>query len=138
MQELFYYSKLRTGKQEGFMDINQYWEDIAKQNELALRQYFVEEAIIRWHNTNEQFTLDEFICANCEYPGDWQGIVERSEQFENKIVTVTRIWSEECSFHVTSFFTLAEDKIIFLDEYWGEDGLAPDWRLEKCIGTTIQ
>jgi len=120
------------------MDINQYWEDIAKQNELALRQYFVEEAIIRWHNTNEQFALDEFIYANCEYPGEWNSEVQRVEEFDNKIVTVTRLWAGEQSFHVTSFFGMDNGKIETLDEYWGEDGVAPDWRLVKQIGVAIQ
>lgn len=53
------------------MNIHQYWADCLKQNEEGMRSYFHKDAIIRWHNTNEGFTLDEFIIANCEYPGKW-------------------------------------------------------------------
>ena len=42
--------------------------------------FFKEDACIRWHNTREQFTVNEFIRANCEYPGEWTGEVERLEK----------------------------------------------------------
>jgi hypothetical protein len=29
------------------------------------------------------------------------------------------------------------DKIVAINEYWGDDGLAPQWRRDKQIGTTI-
>lgn len=37
----------------------------------------------------------------------------------------------------TSFIKTREDKILPIDEYWGNDGVAPQWRLEKQIGTPI-
>ena len=120
------------------MDVNQYWEDIVKQDKIVLKSYFLDSAVICWHNTNEQFTLEEFIQANCEYPGNWNGKVKRMEQFGDKIVTVTKIWTEGLSFHVTSFFLMESDKTRSLDEYWGEDGMAPDWRIEKRIGVPIR
>ena len=30
--------------------------------------YFCEDARIRWHCTNEEFTVGEYIRANCDYP----------------------------------------------------------------------
>ena len=69
--------------------------------------------------------------ANCDYPGSWCGEVERVEYIENTIITVTRVWSSKSSFHVTSFFEMKDDKIKVLDEYWGEDGFVPQWRIEK-------
>ena len=66
------------------MDINnfiiEYWKQIASQNEMELRNYFHEDACIRWHNTNEKFNVSEFLRANCDYPGNWSGEVERIEQ----------------------------------------------------------
>lgn len=35
------------------------------------------DSYINWHCTNECFNLDEFVIANCEYPGDWDSTVER-------------------------------------------------------------
>jgi hypothetical protein len=123
------------------MDINQfviyYWGHIAAQNEEALKKYFHENAHIRWHSTNEEFNVSEFLRANCDYPGSWSGEVERIEHLGNLIITVTRVWSEKISFHVTSFFEMDEDKIRTVDEYWGEDEKAPQWRIDKNIGTPI-
>ena len=61
------------------MDIYQYWIDVLEQNAERIRDYFDEDAYINWHCTNERFTVEEFIIANCEYPGCWDGEVERLE-----------------------------------------------------------
>lgn len=76
--------------------------------------------------------------ANCDYPGTWNGEIERIEQIENTIITVTHIWNNDMSFHVTSFFKIESQKIMALDEYWGDDGVAPQWRLDKHIGKPIK
>ncbi len=115
----------------------EFWEAVVRQNPDAIRGYFREKAVIRWHNTNEEFTLDEFIRANCEYPGKWDGEVERIEEIGDLIITVTRVFSS-VSFHVTSFFRVEDGKIALLDEYWGDDGEAPKWRLDMKIGKGIR
>jgi hypothetical protein len=117
-----------------------FFKDVADQNANNLQRYFLSDAIINWHNTNEQFSTEEYIRANCEYPGDWCGEVERIELLGNLGITSTRIWLSDnsASFHVTSFFEFSDDKIISLDEYWGDDGVAPQWRLDKKIGKPIK
>lgn len=120
--------------------ITDFWRDVLSQNEKALERYFSADAIVRWHNTNEQFTAQEYIVANCTYPGAWQGEIERLEHSENLSISVARVWSADkmASFHVTSFFEFSDDKIVVLNEYWGDDGTAPRWRLNKKIGTPIK
>lgn len=115
-------------------------QDVTDQNANNLQGYFSSDAIINWHNTNEQFSVEEYIRANCEYPGDWRGEVERVELLGDLGITATRIWPSDnnASFHVTSFFQFDGDKIISLDEYWGDDGVAPQWRLDKKIGKPIK
>lgn len=117
-----------------------FWQDVADQNRAALKAYFTPDAFVRWNCTNEQFTVDEYIIANCEYPGDWRGEVERMEFIGDAAVTVTRVWMPDnsSSFHAVSFFEFQEDKIAVLNEYWGEDGAAPQWRLDKHIGRPIK
>lgn len=117
--------------------MTQYWKYIAEQNAEKLGSFFHEGAYICWHCSNEQFTVPEFIRANCEYPGEWNAEIERMEQVGNKIITVAHVWSGEMSFHAVSFFKMEQGKVIALDEYWGDDGEAPQWRLEKHIGTKI-
>ena len=87
------------------MDIYNFWRDVLKQNADAIKDYFEENAVINWHCTKERFNVDEFLIANCEYPGDWEGEVERVEQINDLIITVTRVYQKDRtrSFHVTSF-----------------------------------
>lgn len=120
------------------MNIENYWKAVLQQNPTQMRLYFQEDAIIRWHNSNEEFTLDEFIKANCEYPGEWDGEIERMEKIDQLIITVTHVFSTELSFHVTSFIKMKDDKIECIDEYWGDDGEPPLWRKEKHIGKAIK
>ena len=117
-----------------------FWKDVADQNSNNLQSYFLSNATINWNNTNEQFSVEEYIRANCEYPGEWRGDVKRIELVGNLGITASRVWLSDnsASFHVTSFFEFSDDKIISLDEYWGDDGVAPQWRLDKKIGKPIK
>lgn len=55
-----------------------------------LKKFFNEDAYIDWHNTNERFTVDEFIEVNCTYPDKWGGEVERVEQIEIYLLQLQR------------------------------------------------
>lgn len=117
--------------------MNLYWKYVAEQNADELLKFFHKNGVIRWHCTNEQFTVPEFIKANCEYPGKWNGAIERMEENGDQIITVTHIWSSEVSFHVVSFFEMEQGKIIQLDEYWGDDCEIPEWRRNMKLGMPI-
>ena len=45
---------------------------------------------------------------------------------------------DSLSFHVVSFIRMDGDKIGAVDEYWGDDGNIPEWRVEKNIGVRIK
>lgn len=122
------------------MNIEKYWKEVLDQNAAAMRTYFKEDAYICWHNTNEHFTVEEFIRANCEYPGDWDGKVKRVEVTADVTIVVVHVWTKDktMSFHVVSFMKIEDEKIAAIDEYWSEDGDAPQWRQDKKIGTKIQ
>lgn len=120
------------------INIKDYWNATLRQDAQQMRTYFHFDAYIRWHNTNEEFSVDEFIRANCEYPGNWDGEIERMEIIDDLIITVTHVFSTELSFHVTSFIKMEDDKIKCIDEYWGDDGEPPLWRKEKHIGKLIK
>ncbi|MCD7992015.1 MAG: nuclear transport factor 2 family protein [Clostridia bacterium] len=122
------------------MNVKEFWNSVLAQNEKEIRKYFHQEAYINWHCTNEQFNVDEFIIANCEYPGDWEGTVERVEVMNDLIITATLVYPKDrsASFHVTSFIRTVNNRIISMDEYWADDGDAPQWRKDKHIGTSIK
>lgn len=122
------------------MDIKEFWNAVLRQDAKALKTFFKDTAYVNWHCTNEHFTVEQYIKANCEYPGTWDGTIERIEDLGNLIITVVNVFSNDSqiSVHVVSFIELEEDKIIAMNEYWGDDGDAPKWRLDMKIGTTIE
>ena len=119
------------------MNIQRYWKAVLSQQATELKLFFHKDAYINWHNTNEHFSVDEFIAANCDYPGTWKGEIQREERIADLIITVVHVYSEDkqSSHHVTSFIRIKNDKIMSIDEYWGDDGNAPQWRLDKHIGS---
>ena len=121
------------------MEIQAYWDAVLRQDAQAMRRFFHPEALVRWHNTKEQFTVEEFIHANCAYPGDWEGTIKRIENIGSLLVTVTQAYTcdRSLSFHVVSFFQMENSLIMAIDEYWGDDGDAPQWRQEMHIGSRI-
>ena len=122
------------------MNIQEFWDAVLKQDAEKMRTYFREDAYVNWHCTNENFTVEEFIRVNCEYPGVWEGEVVRVEEAGDLLTTVAHVHSidQSLSFHVTSFIRTMNDKIISIDEYWADDGIAPAWRLDKKIGRPIK
>lgn len=115
------------------------WSDIDKQNWNEIHRYFDNDAVINWNNTNESFNVEEFVRANSEYPGDWSIKVERLECIENLVISVVKVKlkNDDVSVHATSFFEFNNGKIKLLNEYWGDDGNAPQWRIDKQIGKQI-
>ena len=121
------------------MDIVEFWKCVLEQDADKIRAFFCRGGYVNWHCTNEHFDVEEYIRANCEYPGDWTGEVERIEAVNDLIVTVTHVYPKDraSSFHVTSFFRIENSKITSVDEYWADDGEAPGWRKQLGIGTPI-
>lgn len=112
------------------MDINAYWQAVINKDASAIQEFFSSEACINWHNTNESFTVGEFIKTNCAYPGEWAGEVLRTEKLRSLYITVTRVFSRDraVSFHAISFIDTMNEKIVSIDEYWSEDCAVPEWR----------
>ena len=122
------------------MNIDAFWKAVIQQNADELRTFFHKNAYVNWHCSNEHFTVEEYIQANCEYPGEWCGEIERIEIIEELTIFVGNIISKhrEWSLHVVSFIKTKDDKIVSMNEYYGDDGQAPQWRLDKKLGTAIK
>lgn len=121
------------------LNIETFFDDIVSQNKIKLRTYFRDDSIIKWHCTNEMFTVEEYIKANCEYPGDWDGKIERIDKTNNIIILVCQVFPKykSVSFNVVSFIRVENDLILEMDEYWADDGLASEWRRKMKIGKPI-
>ena len=121
------------------IDVQQFWSAVLAQDANAIRDFFCDNAYVNWHCTNEHFTAEEFIQANCAYPGEWDGEIERVETAGDTVITAVHVYPRDksVSFHVTSFIRTKQGKIVSLDEYWSDDAAAPQWRREMRIGTPI-
>ncbi|MCL2671639.1 MAG: nuclear transport factor 2 family protein [Clostridiales bacterium] len=119
--------------------VSELWNHIDRQNWDALPAYFTDSAVINWHNTNECFSVPEFVLANGAYPGKWRIAVEKLLSFDDTVISVVKATLQEgdVAFHAVSFFQFAGDKITLLDEYWGDDAAPPQWRAEMRIGKSI-
>ena len=130
------------------MSLEQYivnfWRDFHEQNWSGLAGYFSDSAVINFHHTNEQFTLEEYIRLNAEYPGVWDIGIERVigpiSEIGNTVISVTKTFTPDKGifFHAISFYIFEGEKIAKLDEYWGEGGEPPKWRKEMKIGRQIE
>lgn len=96
------------------------WNDMDKQEWENIYEYFHNDAIINWNNTNERFDVRDFVRANAQYPGQWSIKVERLESIENLVISVVKVnlKDDDLAFHATSFFEFRNDKIKILNEYW--------------------
>ena len=123
-------------EREMLMDVRGFIKAALPQDENTIRNFLHKDAHMNWHCSNEHFTVYEFIIANCEYPGDWDGTVERVKMIGDLFITVTKVYPRDRSayFHVVSFIKTANDKIVSMDEYWADDGNPPQWRIDKHIG----
>ena len=85
------------------------------------------------------YTVEEYIKANYEYPGDWDGKIERIDKTNNIIILVCQLFPKykSVSFHVISFIRVEKDLIVEMDEYLADDVLASEWRRKTKIGKPI-
>lgn len=116
------------------------WDEMGKQNWDNVRLCFADNATIRWHNSNEAFSVKEFILINSRYPGNWQISIKRLEQCGDVVISVVLAKSldNDASAYATSFFNIEHGKITCLNEYWGDNGNPSQWRLDMKVGKPIE
>ena len=121
------------------LEVRAFWRAVLAQDAQGMRAFLAPDAWVEWPCTNEHFTAEEYIRANCEYPGDWEGEIERLEELPDQVITAVRVYPKDrsASFHAVSFAKIQNGQICSLVEYWGDDGPAPAWRQEMNIGRPI-
>ena len=116
--------------EEMSVDLQAWWQAVCGQDEAGMRALLHPGVQVRWPNTGEVFTAEQFIRVNCAYPGQWRGELLRQEQAGDTTVLVQRIQASDgsLSLHAVSFVRLQDGLVMDLEEYWSEDGLPPIWR----------
>ena len=121
-------------------NIEQFYKDMTAKKDSELRAYFNPSAIICWHDSNEQFTLDEYIKVNCAFPSSWTATIERVEQYAKGLIVTAQHDNaqEKISVKHVAFIELNTDgKITRFDEYYVAMEEVPKWRSEMGLGRPI-
>jgi len=134
---------MRTTLPDNFC-IHDFFEAVISQDAEKLRQFFEPDAMIFWANTNEEFTVDEYIRANCEYPGTWHGLMEDVDEivpfdpYEPKMLYIAKVWDDNGNTSRVvgriDFGNTENELIQRLIEYWSDIGEPPEWRIKMNIG----
>jgi hypothetical protein len=111
---------------------------VTRQDAEELPSFFAPGATVYWHSSDEVFSAAEYVRANCEYPGERKGVVERVEQTETSLVIAAKVWNGDIAARSVSFVQFdAGGKISRLDEYWSDIAEPPEWRRRMNIGAKI-
>jgi len=110
--------------------VKTFWKRMSLQEWDQLEKMFPAEARIFWPNTAETFTPETYINVNRNYPGQWRLDLEKLEETNDSIITVTRIkaLNEAVSLRAISFFRFQGEAIISLTEFFADDTIMPEWR----------
>ena len=101
--------------------VHAYWNAIHELRFQDVRELFCDTAEITWPNTEEVFTLDEFIAVNEAYPGEWEEEVLKCYETGDMIISETMVKGQE---------VIQGGKITALREYWTAVEAVPEWRKE--------
>lgn len=94
------------------------------------------DANVRLPNTREIFRgRDKYINFNKKYPGRWIITLDKIFSKDEIVVSVVRVESEDksSSFYAASFFTIKDNLISEIVEYWGDNGEPSHWRIEESL-----
>ena len=84
---------------------------VTEQDRDRLRGFFAPGAAVYWPNTGEKFSLEDYLTANCEYPGQWRGQLLRAEGTDIGAVVAARVWEDGGpSCHVVTFHIISSRK----------------------------
>ena len=114
--------------------VKKFWEYIDQAEFDKLKDIMIPDANVWLPNTNEVFTgAEKYITFNKKYPGRWFAEVHSLFTDGTAVISIVKVSDEEgsASFYVTSVFNFANQLISEITEYWGENGKAPQWRLDK-------
>jgi len=120
--------------------ITSYWQHMADYDAKGIRAFFDPNAKSYLHDSNEILTVDDWVNHLKGSSGDWQMTVDRIDKLANgQIVTITFHRSPKWVGFITSFFTLKDDKITELHEYYSpcDDNIVPQWRNDLAEGEKV-
>jgi|GEM_PF-3378894 len=110
-----------------------YWQHMSEGNAEEIRAFFHPTALSYLHDSNEILTVEDWVkhLNGSDSNEEWAMTIDRMDKLENgQIVTITFHRSPGWVGFITSFFTMKNDKISELHEYYApcDNNIVPQWR----------
>ena len=88
-----------------------------------------DEFVCEWPQSRERIVgRDNFVAVNANYPGRWHIVIQNIMCDLNQVVTECDVTDGNVTVQAISFFTIKDDKIIHIREYWPDEMEAQAWR----------
>ncbi len=108
--------------------VKQFWQRMASNDFPTVGEVLAPEFVVEWPQTNEKIRgAERFIAMNIEYPahGRWKFTVNRLVCNDTEAVSDVTITDGVQHARAISFFTVVDDKITRIVEFWPEPYTAP-------------
>ncbi len=116
--------------------VRDYWVYLSEQKFHEAGALMAKNAIVKEPNTREIYVnAQDYVRLNEEYPGNWKASIEKLVSIDDLVISVVKLEDSEqqISMYATSFFIVKDELITELEQYWGDNGEPPDWRIEKSL-----
>jgi ketosteroid isomerase-like protein len=88
-----------------------------------------DDFVCEWPQSRERMRgRDNLIAMNANYPGKWRIDIKKLVACGGEVVTECHVHDGDTNFIAVSFFTLRDEKITYLREYWPDPMEAQEWR----------
>lgn len=87
-------------------------------------------------NSREVFRgRDKYVTFNKKYPGRWIISIDKMISKNDTVISIVKVEAEDksTSLYATSVFTIKNNLITDITEYWGDNGEPPEWRTEESL-----
>ena len=108
--------------------VEKFWELMATNDFTAAGPLLSDDFVLEWPQSAERIRgRDKFAAMNKEYPahGPWRFTVRSIVGDDDAAVSDVSVTDGAVKARAVSFFTLKNDKIVKMVEYWPEDYPAP-------------
>jgi len=100
-------------------NVRSFWAAIDRLEFGAVAPLLHDDFICEWPQSRELIVgRDNFIAVNANYPGRWHITIRDIICSLNQVVTDCNVTDGKQTLQVISFFTIRDDQIIHIREYW--------------------
>ncbi|MFN7571127.1 MAG: GNAT family N-acetyltransferase [Betaproteobacteria bacterium] len=121
---------------DGVALVRALWARMQARDWIGARRLYAIDATMLWHTSGERYgDADAIVRVNATYPEGWAiRVVDAAALADGRMLSVVEVAQPPQRFFATSLFTLRDDLIAQVDEYWATVEPPPDWRNAENLG----